>query len=128
MATNKETIYHIDCTYKIEVYRFPVLIFGRSDLAGQFFPMAICLMSHETTKDFAKFYRLLKTILLDLFNLYMKPTFIMQDAQDACWAADREAFPCCVILTCFFHVVKNLKTRIADFKKRTSSHMKKKML
>ena len=49
MATNEEAIYHIDCTYKIVVNRFPVLIFGRSDLAGQFFPMVVCLMSNETT-------------------------------------------------------------------------------
>ena len=118
MATNSEAIYHIDCTYKIVVNRFPVLIFGRSDLSGQFFPMVVCLMSHETTEDFSMFYRLLKSVLHVLFEIDFKPTFIMQDAQDACWAAGKSAFPSCLILVCYFHVVKNVKTRIADLRKQ----------
>ena len=40
-------------TYKININRFPVLIFGRSDLSGQFFLMAVCIMSHETTEDYS---------------------------------------------------------------------------
>ena len=42
MATNEEAIYHIYCTYKIVVTRYPVLIFGRSDMSGTFFPIVVC--------------------------------------------------------------------------------------
>ena len=41
----------------------------------------------------------------------------MQDAQDACWTAGRAFFPNCDFLTCYFHVLKNVKTRIMDLRK-----------
>ena len=80
--------------------------------------MVVCLMSHETTADFLKFYALLKEILKILFDLDFKPMFIMQDAQDSCWAAGKEAFPNCTILVCYFHVLKNVKARISDLRKQ----------
>ena len=118
MATNDEAIFHIDCTYKIVVNRFPVLIFGRSDCAGQFFPMVVCVMSHETIEDFTRFYQTLKSIIFELFQLDFKPMFIMQDAQDSCWVAGKAVFPSAKLLTCYFHVLKNIKTRIIELRKK----------
>ena len=74
-ATNKEAIYHVDCTYRIIANRLPVLIFGRSDFSGQFFPMAVCIMSHETKVDFIRFQAELKSIILELFNFDFKLMF-----------------------------------------------------
>ena len=50
-------IYHCDGTYKIVRNRFPVIVFGRSDVSGQFHPIAIALTSRETADDYEYFFR-----------------------------------------------------------------------
>ena len=37
-------IFHSDCTPKVTRNRFPVLVFGRSDIAGHLHPIAILLL------------------------------------------------------------------------------------
>ena len=46
-------IYHIDCTYKIVKYFFPVLVFGITDIDRKFQPIAFMITSHETHIDFS---------------------------------------------------------------------------
>ena len=65
-GSDEDAIYHIDCTYKINNNRFPVLIYGRSDNSGQFFPMIVGILGHETTNDYILFYSTMKKLM----NLY----------------------------------------------------------
>ena len=47
--------FHVDCTYKIIKYFYPVLVFGITDYKRQFFPIAFMITSHETSADFKYF-------------------------------------------------------------------------
>jgi len=49
--------HHIDCTYKLCERGFPVLVFGISDIMGQFFPIAFSIISHEQEDDFTRFFQ-----------------------------------------------------------------------
>ncbi|CAF1082135.1 unnamed protein product, partial [Brachionus calyciflorus] len=40
-------IYHIDCTYKINNNRFPLIAFDKSDVSGQFHLISLAITSHE---------------------------------------------------------------------------------
>jgi hypothetical protein len=40
--------FHLDCTYKIVKYFFPILVFGITHFDWQFFPIAFMVTSHET--------------------------------------------------------------------------------
>ena len=37
---NSFPIYHIDNTYSVNNYRYPLLAFGRTDFSGHFFPVS----------------------------------------------------------------------------------------
>ena len=50
-------IFHVDGTYKIIKNRFPVIVFGRSDVSGQFHPISIAIVSHETEDDYCAFFK-----------------------------------------------------------------------
>ena len=49
-------VFHLDGTYKITVNGFPLIVFGVSDLIGQFHPVSFMISSHETEKDFDYFF------------------------------------------------------------------------
>jgi hypothetical protein len=53
---DKHAIYHVDGTYKLIRNRFPMGVFGRSDVNGQFHLIALCVLSHETEEDYRHFY------------------------------------------------------------------------
>ncbi|CAF1037438.1 unnamed protein product [Brachionus calyciflorus] len=42
------TIFHIDATYKIVKYCYPVIVFGFTDIARKFHPIAFMITTHET--------------------------------------------------------------------------------
>ena len=53
MMTIIDLPHHIDCTYKLCERGFPLLVFGISDISGQFFPIAFTILSHEQEDDFS---------------------------------------------------------------------------
>jgi hypothetical protein len=75
----------------VVVNRFPVCIFGQSDVSGQFFPMACAIMSHECIEDFERFFRTFVE-LCEKMGLDFDPKFIMQDACDASYRAIQRVF------------------------------------
>ena len=105
---NLDGVCHIDCTYKLIKNGFPVLIFGITDRAGQFHPIAYHITSHEEEADFICFYEGLKNIAKRL-NIKCSPQFIMQDAWSASYNAARKCFPTTEVLMCFYHVMDNVK-------------------
>ena len=46
-------VHHLDCTYKITVQGYPLLIYGVSDLLGQIHLIAFMITSNETKEDFS---------------------------------------------------------------------------
>ena len=53
---NQGRIFHLDCTYKIIKYFYPVIIFGCTDIDQRFYPICIMVKSHEQESDFIKFF------------------------------------------------------------------------
>ena len=49
-------VHHIDATYKITTYGFPLIVYGVSDSVGKFHPVSFMISSHETQHDFVVFY------------------------------------------------------------------------
>ena len=101
-------VFHVDCTYKLIKNGFPVLIFGISDIKGQFHPIAYNITSHEDENDFANFFNGLKDLVGSL-GLAFNPRFFMQDTCDASYNATKKCFPNVEILMCYFHVCENIR-------------------
>jgi hypothetical protein len=104
--------YHIDCTYKLCERGFPLIVFGLSDLAGLFFPIAFAIVSHEQEGDFTLFFQTL-LMLRQHMNIVPNINYLIQDA---CGASANAASKCLgpniKILMCFFHVQKNVRERL----------------
>ena len=100
-------INHIDGTYRITIYGFPLIVYGVSDQAGRFHPAAYMLSSHEQEQDFEYFYDSLSD-LAHLLNVEFDPDFIMQDAQQSSYNIAHAMFPEVIFLMCYFHVKKNV--------------------
>ena len=58
-----DLVWHIDCTYKLNRNRIPLMSFGVSDISGHFHPVNFALVSHEKEEDFIWFFE-------TLINLY----------------------------------------------------------
>jgi hypothetical protein len=101
-------VHHIDGTYRITIYGFPLIVYGVSDQCGVFHPIAYMITSHEKEEDFEHFYKGLIECAESL-DLEYDPEFIMQDAQAASRSAVLKLFPNVNILMCYFHVKKNVK-------------------
>ena len=102
---------HIDGTYKITRNKFPLIVFGRTDLRRQFHPISFMVTSHEDNTDFSFFYSELIKILNILkinFSLY----YLMQDACQASYNAEKTIFQNTTILMCWYHLMANVKLRL----------------
>ena len=109
-------VYHIDATYKIIKQNFPVIVFGFTDLARQFYPVAFMITSHEKTSNYNHFFiQLLKEFLN--INIVFQPQFMVIDACRAMANTIKQIFPACKILMCWFHLKQNIrkhKTKIPE--------------
>ena len=48
--------FHIDGTYKIVKYNFPLIVLGITDMERQFHPIAFMFTSHEQEQDYDHFF------------------------------------------------------------------------
>jgi hypothetical protein len=98
---NNRGVYHLDCTYKIVKYNYPLLVFGFTDLARQFFPVAFMYTSHERESDFDFFFQQFTNICTQ-FGIDFAPKYMVTDACLASANAIDSRFPDCNRVTCFF--------------------------
>ena len=71
--------FHVDATYKIVKFCFPLIVFGFTDVSRRFFPIAFMFTSHEKQTDYLHFF----ASLLDTYNsigIDFKPTYMLCDA------------------------------------------------
>ena len=94
--------YHLDATYKIVKYCYPLIVFGLTDIMRQFIPVAFMFTSHETTDDYNYFFESLK-IVCERLEIDLSPEFFALDASKAMANAVKLHFPKAKILMCFFH-------------------------
>ncbi len=100
-------VFHIDGTYKLIQNRFPVMVFGITDIAGEFHPIAYCITSHEKEEDFVEFFTSLQKLAKEM-HIDFSPDYLMIDASDATYNAVVKLFPGVTILMCYFHMMQNV--------------------
>jgi len=109
-------MFHIDATYKIIKYFYPLIIFGITDLNRCFFPIAFMVTSHEKTGDYIHFFKSLNKIASQLvpgpredFQFKFEPKNIVSDAAKSIAKAIKRTYPSCVLIMCWFHLKYNLR-------------------
>ena len=110
----KDGCYHIDATYKIVKYSYPLIVFGFSDVSRKFYPVAFMFTSHEETCDYEYFFQSFFTLCTQLeiqlkIQIQFKPKFIVSDASKAIRRAIKTCIPDAFYVTCWFHVKLNVK-------------------
>jgi hypothetical protein len=104
---HKSEIFHLDATYKIIKYGFPLIVFGVTDIRRQFHLIAFMITSHETQIDFAHFLKHLAD-LCERLDICLNPKYLVQDADQAMSNAVKSIFNDCTIIMCYFHVKSNV--------------------
>jgi hypothetical protein len=107
-ALKTENLFHIDATYKIIKYSYPLIIIGVSDAVHKFFPIAMMLSSHETIVDYTHFFESLNELIKERLDFEFRPKFIMSDAASAIAVPINTIYPDCQRYMCYFHVVFNV--------------------
>lgn len=79
------TIVHADGTYKLNIQRWPVLVFGTSDMDStqHFHLIALMLCKTETEDDFAFGFDSIKKAMNTVHNRSFEPKRLMADAAEA---------------------------------------------
>ncbi len=101
-------LFHLDATYKVLKYFYPLIVFGYTDADHKFYPACYMITSHEETRDNTHFFKQLNNVIKGHFGVGFEPTFIMSDAGKSIGSAIRKTFPNCTKLMCFFHVMYNV--------------------
>ena len=109
-------MFHVDATYQIVKYNYPLMILGVSDMARQFHPICYMFTSHEKEEDYDHFFQSI-IVECESFGFKFEPKFICTDAASAI-ANSVEAFfsnveskfySQCVLIMCYFHLRMNIK-------------------
>lgn len=103
-------VFHIDATYKIVKYNYPLLVLGYTDLKGQFFPVAFMYTSHEKVEDFDHFFTSFMNVC-NAFNFEFKPKYLVSDAWKATANSIARLLPETIHLMCYFHLKFNIRKR-----------------
>jgi hypothetical protein len=101
-------LFHIDATYKIIKYLFPLVIFGFTDISRKFHVVAYMFVSHEQETDYQHFFSSLLQLTVDL-EINLDVQYLVQDAWTACHNAVLTIFPSATIIMCWFHIMYNIK-------------------
>lgn len=104
----KNGMFHVDATYKIIKYCYPLIVFGITDLNHKFFPIAFMITSHEKAVDYIHFFASLKKVANKGLGIVFSPSFMVTDASRAMFNAIKLQFPNCVVIMCWFHLKMNV--------------------
>lgn len=105
LETNFEVLV-MDCTYKTNRYRMPLLIISGQTALNSNFYVAFCFMAHETRSDYV-------WALQQLLHLYTRlglpsPVVIVTDMELGLMGAIEEVFPSVTNLLCIWHINNNV--------------------
>jgi hypothetical protein len=108
--------FHIDGTYKIVKYNFPLIVLGITDMERHFHPIAYMFTSHEQEQDYDHFFDSLLQ-KCNSFGFKFEPKVFCSDASSAIVNSIEKRFCLetsghfsnCVIIMCYFHLRMNIK-------------------
>ena len=117
-----ETIF-IDCTYKIvppglKNYKFLVII-GYNHIENKLVLYLYALIRHENIENFKKIFNYLR------IKYNFEPKYVTTDYHRGQIAAINTSFPESEIILCWFHALKNIKTKIPNL---NSKNINEKMI
>lgn len=98
---------------------YPVLIVGTSDICRVFHPLAVAVCYSETEADFAFIFNALKKSCSSLHGTVWEPNVLLADASVAITNGFKAVFGIPARrLQCFFHVIKNIESKIRNIKEK----------
>ncbi|XP_057445785.1 uncharacterized protein LOC130737925 [Lotus japonicus] len=98
----------MDCTYKTNKYRIPLLEMVGLTSTGKTFSIAFCYMTQERTHDYVWALDYMKSLLTDPVRL---PGVIVTDKELALMNAVSQTFPTSCNLLCLFHIKKAVEAK-----------------
>jgi hypothetical protein len=116
LADKGGVMFMTDDTYKVSSCGYVIMSCGVADLAGKYHPILVCVLSHQRADDYALVVKQLKNFIGEIFDIEMKPAYVMADASDALrngmsqvWHPDEVKY-----VMCYMHVQKAIKDRLQD--------------
>ena len=107
MKSGKDWLLSVDATYQTNTEDCPLIFFGQSAKDGKFNGIGAILSNREDQIAYNFLFDFVKNVSDPV------PSAIMADADKAITASVKALLPRAVRLTCFFHVMKNVKQRLA---------------
>ena len=111
MKPGGDWVLSVDSTYQTNSEDCPLIFFGSSSKDGKFNGIGAILTNREDKTAFDFLFDFVKD------NSTPTPTAIMADADKAITSSIRDKLPESQRLTCFFHVMKNVKQRLTKVRK-----------
>ncbi len=106
-------VLHMDCTFKLNDNRFPLVIIGVTDAAQQLHVLSVSIMSHHTYATYLKVVQGLKDLVPRLLpQVTFMPAYVMTDAEVAERKALLSVFLQVQPIMCYFHVKKACKDKL----------------
>ena len=121
----KGLIFHVDGTYKIIKYFYPIIVFGCSDVQHKFYPIAFGITSHESNIDYKRFLIELNLMSNCILNYDFNPQYIISDASKSIGTAISSVYPKSKLIMCWYHLKANIKKHApSDFKEEINLNNK----
>ena len=115
MKAGKDWVMSLDATYQTNSEDCPLIFFGSSTKSGKFNGIGAILSNREDKIAYDFLFEMVKEVAEP------RPLAIMADADKAMTSSMRDILPNSKRLTCFFHVMKNVKQKLGQIKKDDSS-------
>ena len=110
MKPGEDWVLSVDSTYQTNTEDCPLMFFGSSTKEGKFNGIGAVLSNREDKEAFDFLFDFVKQTAEPV------PISVMADADKAITSSLRDKLPQCKRLTCFFHVMKNVRQRLSRVK------------
>lgn len=104
------TSLHLDGTYRINIYSFPVIVIGCTDLNRKFFCAAICFAEHEDTDTIAWILKTIKDYI-QKNNKFLSIKNVVADNAPAITKAVKDFDINLQRTNCWAHIARLIKTK-----------------
>lgn len=103
-----------DSTYKILYEGYPIQLFGTSDINNAFHLIAFGFSSNENQDTYELGFSAIRDGMFELLHEEAKFAVLVSDAAMAIKNAFNSVFPDRKTITCWFHVKKNIREKLAN--------------
>lgn len=107
-ALNSNTI-QADSTYKLMWEGYPLHVFGTTDHQRTFHIIAFAFSTKEDSGVFEFCFQAIKDKTKEIFDKDTNVEYLISDAAGAIKNGFRKVWPNAKLITCYFHVMKNVK-------------------